>query len=116
MRTRTGSPFGHGWRTSAVCRERGGHRVFRSPERDEEGISLRVDLLTAGLLERGAQELLVLAQRVRVAFAERLEQPGGALDIREQEGDCPGGQFGHRRSPDACSWPKVLLAPSRRYF
>ena len=66
-------------------------RRARTAENSEEGISLPVDLDSAGGLERPGEQPIVGRQQLRVAVAADLfQQPRRALDVREQEGDGAG--------------------------
>jgi hypothetical protein len=64
------------------------HRILRPPERDEEGIALRVHDFAAVVREGLLQQALMLGEKVRVSVAELLEQLRGALDVGEEEGRC----------------------------
>ncbi len=60
-------------------------------ERDEEGVTLGIDLDTTLGAECIAQHTAMLGKRIRVATgAELPEQPGRALDVREQQRDRSG--------------------------
>ena len=62
--------------------------VGGAAEGDEEGVALCVDLLTPMPGERFAQQPLLVGEQFAVAGAAKLfQQAGGALDVREQEGD-----------------------------
>ena len=61
------------------------------PGRDgEEGVTLGVDLDAAALLNRVAQDRCMIVPDSRIPVAQLLQQPGGALDVGEQEGHRPG--------------------------
>ena len=64
-------------------------------ERDEEGVALRVDLVARLADDGRADQAPVLGQNLHVALPQRLHQPGRALDVAEQEGDCPARKLGH---------------------
>ena len=68
----------------------GGERAGRGGKGDEEGIALGPDLDAAVRRECGPKKLLVACKDRRPSLAVRLEQPGRALDVGEQEGDRPG--------------------------
>ena len=68
MRTRSSVSVGpRVLRKRALARDRGGHGVLGAPERDEERVPLRVDLVAAVLRERVAQDPLVIRERFAVA-------------------------------------------------
>src|SRR5207244_4067802 len=69
----------------ALAVRRRGDRVRRAGERDEERVSLRVDLDTAVLGERRAKSPPMHLQRLGVVVAERVQQTRRALDVREEE-------------------------------
>jgi hypothetical protein len=64
-------------------------------KRDEEGVALRIDLVARLADDGRADQPPVLGQNLHVALPQRLHQPGRALDIAEQEGDCPTRKLGH---------------------
>ena len=66
--------------------------VARADEREEERVALRVDLGAAGRAEALADEPPVVACDLGVVVAELLQQACRALDVREGEGDRPGGE------------------------
>ena len=85
-----------------LLRRGGGRNCVRGPsERDEEGISLRVDLDPAVLVDRLADDAMVPGQDVRVLVAELMEQLRRALDVGEEEGDGSGRQLSHSRPSEA---------------
>ena len=100
-------------RQGALAVARCDDRVARAGEADEEGVTLRVDLVP---LERGeglAQEPSVIVEHGGVRLgAEVSKQPRRALDIGEQEGDGPGGALAHRRMMPRRPCPKLRLAPA----
>ena len=63
------------------------HSVARALERDEERISLRVNLDTAVASEDVTQQTLVRGEDVGVAIAQLLEQLCRPLDVTEEKGD-----------------------------
>ena len=65
------------------CRD----RIRGACEDDEEGVTLRPDLNPR--LECIAQERLMRLEHVTVSGPELLHEPGGPLDVREQEGNRP---------------------------
>jgi hypothetical protein len=68
----------------------GGNRIAGSREREEEAVSLRVDLSSVAGDECLANDPPVLAGHLGVAVAQLLQQLGRAFDVREDEGDGPG--------------------------
>jgi hypothetical protein len=67
-------------------------RFLRRHERDEERISLRVNLDASVSHERITQSPAVLSERLAVPFgAELLKQARRAFDVREQKGNGAGG-------------------------
>ena len=74
---------------------RGLHALHRASEGREERVSLRADLDPAPLVDGPAKDGGVIVEDLRVQIADLLEQPGGALDVGEQEGDRPGRQLSH---------------------
>ena len=56
-------------------------------ECDEEAVALRVDLDTAVPRERARSRRRWSAQDLRVAVAERVQEPGRPFDVREEERD-----------------------------
>ena len=80
----------------ALCRYGGRHRVGRPAEGDEERVALRIHDPAAVRVHRGAQQSVVLGEHVGVTVAELLKQPGGALDVGEQERHRPDRQLSHR--------------------
>src|SRR5215218_3462392 len=91
---------------------RGGDRVARPREGDKERITLGVDLATVVLIERHAQQALMLAKHLGVAAAQPRQQPRRTLDVAEQERDGPARKLRHnaqlRPITAACQgWPPV---------
>jgi hypothetical protein len=72
-----------------------GSRRRRARKGREERVALRVHHLAAVPLDCVAQDPLVLGEDVAVPAAEPRQQRGRSLDVREQEGDCPGRQLSH---------------------
>jgi hypothetical protein len=70
-------------------------RRARTREREEERVSLRVDLASAALVDGLAEDPPVRVENVRVAISEPPQEPRRALDVREQERDRPARQLGH---------------------
>ena len=71
--------------------------LSRTRERDEEGVALRVDLVSAVSAEGRAKQPLMIGQHAAVAVAEVLDEPCGPFDVAEEEGDSAGGYLGHAR-------------------
>jgi hypothetical protein len=69
------------------------HRILRATERDEERITLRLNLVPAMCGECLAQNPPVLVKRIAVPVAQLFQQPRRALDVSEQEGDGPDREF-----------------------
>jgi hypothetical protein len=80
----------------------GGHRRPDRPHRATEGhkerVALGTDLHPPAPRDRPAHDRRVLVPDPRVPVPQLLQQPGGALDVGEQEGDRPGRQ--RRPRPD----------------
>jgi hypothetical protein len=70
-------------------------RVRGLRESNEERVSLRVHLDAAVPAEAFTQRGPMLAECSGVGVAELVQQPRRRLDVREEEGDGPGGQPGH---------------------
>ena len=75
--------------------------VLRASEGDEERISLRVHFAATVRGERGAQDPLVVRERVPVARAELLQHKRRALDVREEEGDGAAWELEHTLKDEA---------------
>ena len=60
-----------------------GDRIRRTLECHEECVALGVDLDAAVAAERGTEHAPVLGERVGVAVAGLVQQPGGSLDVGE---------------------------------
>src|SRR5213078_3196028 len=78
-----------------LCRNGGRDRVSRTFERDEEGVSLRIDLDPAVLREATPKKATMLGKHVAVLLAQPLDEIGGAVDVGEEKGDCSVRQLGH---------------------
>jgi hypothetical protein len=74
------------------CRE---EPVSGAGKRDEEGIALRVDLVSTVGIKSHPQQALVLVENVAVALAKLFDESRRPFDVREQEGDCAAGEVGH---------------------
>ena len=70
---------------SLACLGRGGERVRRAREGDDERVALRIHLDAAVPRESVAQHHPVLAQELGVALPVLAQQPRRALDVREEE-------------------------------
>jgi hypothetical protein len=71
-------------------------KCIRGPrEGDEERVSLRVDLDATVPAKTFTQRLSMVAKHIRVRIAELVQQPSRSLDVREEEGDCPGWKLAH---------------------
>jgi hypothetical protein len=85
---------------------RGSDRIVCSLEDDEERIPLDIHLHTSMLIPGFATEAVVARKELPVRLlAELVQQPRGALDVREQKGD------GARRKNAPHS--PVIMRPSR---
>jgi hypothetical protein len=94
---------------AALGGDRGPDRPHRAGEGHEEGVALGADLHAAARLDGLAHDRRVLVPDRWVAVAQLLQQPGGTLDVGEQEGDRPVGSatMGGRRpstDPGATAW------------
>jgi hypothetical protein len=88
MRTHTSAPSGQLCQARARCAfHRGGDRVARPGEGDEERIAFGADLATAVLSERRAQQAPMVVEHVGVAVAQPPQQTRRTLDVGEQERD-----------------------------
>src|SRR5207248_1771584 len=84
-----------GPRVRNECRlalHRGEDCFTRTEERDEEGVTLRIDLVAAVRLPRAAKQPLMLRENRVIPVAQCLHQPSRALDVGEKKGDCSGGE------------------------
>ena len=75
-------------------------RISRARERDEERVSLRIDLVAAVGGESGSKQALVIGQHVAIAIAELLDEPRRPLDVGEEKRDRAGRHLGHARKPE----------------
>ncbi len=71
----------------------GGQRFGGVGEREEERVTLGVDLHAAVAGEGAAKQRLMGGQQPRVALADLAEEAGGALDVGHDEGDQTRGQL-----------------------
>jgi hypothetical protein len=69
----------------------GGGRLVRGGEGGEELVAARVDLVAAGARDGLSQQAADVGEDGGPVGAELPRQARGALDVREEEGDCPGG-------------------------
>jgi hypothetical protein len=88
---------------------RRGDRVPRPPKGDEHGVPRGPELVPSVVLERGAQDLPMVSERLDVPATQLLEQPGRTLDVGEQEGDGPAGELDRRGHPRAILAPEILV-------
>lgn len=65
--------------------------LIRGVISDEEGVTLRIDLVSAVVRKRRSQQPPVLGHHFAVTVAKRLHEPGGALNVREQAVGTPKG-------------------------
>jgi hypothetical protein len=79
--------------------DRGGESPGRREKRDEERISLRVDLDSAVGPKGLAEQPLMGLEHFGVALPQALEQPGASLDVGEQKGNCPRRKVASVRPP-----------------
>jgi hypothetical protein len=92
--------------------DRSGDRVARPHERDEERVTLSVDLPAVVLVERRAQQALMLAKHRRVAAAQPRQQPRRTLDVAEQEGHGAAGKLGD--TPSYAQSRRLSRPPTHR--
>ena len=84
-------PYPRGARGERPLRVLGGDQsVVRIGEREEDRITLRAELDAASTLDCATDKATVLGEQLDVPTSERLDEPRGSLDIREQEGDRAG--------------------------
>src|SRR5882724_2926959 len=74
-------------RERVLGRNRGLDGLLRASEREEERISLTIDLAAVPRLDSLTQDPSMLGKHIDVAIAELPEQPRRSLDVCEQEGD-----------------------------
>ena len=94
-------PHAHANRPACKCAlgvRSSGDRVRRAGERDEERITLRVDLDALVSGERRAESPPMLVQRLPVVDAELMQQPRRALHVREQQSHNTGRETAHHRT------------------
>jgi hypothetical protein len=97
-------------RTLSVLGSR--HRIGSTAERNKERITLRIHLDPVVRRKRGTQTAAMLVQRIAVTVAELLQQPCGALYIREEQRDDTRGKIPrHRKEPSTRFLPSPELAP-----
>jgi hypothetical protein len=65
----------------------GTHRVLGTPESDEKGVTLSVNLDAAVSGERFAEHALMLRENLGIPVAQLLEELRRPLDVREQKGN-----------------------------
>jgi hypothetical protein len=72
----------------ALPADGGSNGIAGRPERREQRVALRPDLVTAVTCERVPQQAEVLGQHRGVLLGPDVaQQPRGALDVGEEEGD-----------------------------
>ena len=76
-------------------RDRGLDGVLRALECEEELVAARIDLVAVPLGERLPHETAMVRDHADVGVAEVADEPGRALDVREDERDCARRQLGH---------------------
>jgi hypothetical protein len=64
-------------------------------KRNEEGVSLRVDLDARVVRKGSSQHTPVRCENIDILVAELVEQTSRPLDVGEEEGDSPGGKLWH---------------------
>ena len=79
-------------------------RSVRAREGEEERVALRIDLPSAVLAARVANQPLMLGEDGGIRAAEPLEELCRPLDIREEEGDRARWQLGHSSSFRRVAW------------
>jgi len=62
-------------------------------EGDEQSVALGTELAAALGADGRANNVAVCLEQLRVALAKLLDESGGALNVGEQEGDRPGGEW-----------------------
>src|SRR5207237_9067393 len=68
---------------------------------DEERVALCIDLVTAVTREARPQQPLMVGQHLTPAFTQLFDETRRALDVGEEEGHGPAGEFRHVRSVTA---------------
>ena len=86
-------------------RNRSRDRILGAREREEERVSLRVDLVAVVRRERLTDQAAVLGQQLAVSLAQLPKQAGRPLDVGEDERHRAGRELGHptsrvARTPD----------------
>ncbi len=76
-------------------RNRGLDGVGGALECEQELVPARVDLVAVALGECLADQAAMVRDHADVGVAEVADEPGRALDVREDEGDCARRQLGH---------------------
>jgi hypothetical protein len=81
---------------------RGGEGVGGTSKRNKEGVAFGVHFPTIMSADHFAEQTVVLPKDGRVRLATQfVQQPGGPLDVREQEGDRAGGELRRRYGPSS---------------
>lgn len=95
-------------------------RLTRIGKRHEEGVALRVDLHPVMGQPHLAQQPMVGDEHLSVRLPERMQQPGGPLDVREQQSHhthrkihVPGGPHQRNRNPGYTPDGSDHLGPAR---
>ena len=69
--------------------------ILRTLKRDEERVSLRVDLLAFVLLVGGSEEAVVVGAGTAIALTKLLQESRRSLDVGEEECDRPARELRH---------------------
>jgi hypothetical protein len=69
--------------------DRGSDGVRRSAKDHEKAVTLAVDFTAIVLLDHRVHQPAMCLQHRSVVIAKPIDQAGGTLDVREQEGDRP---------------------------
>jgi hypothetical protein len=96
--------------------DRSGHCVARPCERDEEGVTLGVDLAAVVLVERRPQQAPMLGEHLGVAAAQPRQQPCRPLDVVNRNVTVPLGSSVNKaqlRSITAASQEHPPTAPAQ---
>ena len=94
-----------------MCVDSGGERVGRAGETDEERVALSIDFVPVVGRECRPQDSLLLGQDGGITLAQALYQSRRSLDVGEEKGHCPAGQFGHGgRSWGELDGPMISIA------